>query len=495
MKKFVSVLLGLCLVGWGLSAPAPAQADDPGVTWPSQTRFNPRVTPYVFHVDYSGVDRLYASWGGAPMYPIAASGDVTAVFDRNAATTIKVYDCSSQGCSELAESPQLVVYRVPDLRVAFIRAVGPLVPMPVHITYGPSSAEEPMTLDWAVVAQPTASAPAIVSGSLQSPAHDVSVPLDDPSMTDGTYYVRVHAHGEFNDFGPLEVTKYRAFRYDRTPPETINIQQGGTKVYPKRDGYLDYHGVRVTFDEAVRPVAWDVLDRRGKVVQTLAVRNADAAVSQSTFWDGLVADEVVPGTYRLRLRATDIASMPVTVLFRPVEVRAERIRDLVWKKTFSAASTVIKAYVGKCSTLSRPSTHGWKGSLGYMSLNKCRDPRQGLAATLNGVYVPDLVLKQRGRFKSLTIGFYGGKGKGGTRPAEMQGIVHGPSGVISPYGPSYFGGGLGKHAMGVRAEDDGRFILRDRSGRPFVVWELGTANGVHYDVKTFTVTLRYRDLA
>lgn len=211
------------------------------------------------------------------------------------------------------------------------------------------------------------------------------------------------------------------------------------------------------------------------------VRTLESWIEPETAWhttfDGRGADgQPLPaGTYDLRLK--DAAGHVSTV---DIPVRVERLVTKTFTYSTSARTTTSARVVGVCSTLASPASRGWSGSLGYYANTRCgtTTPSASTVTTSHLQAVPAAV-----SYLDVQVTAYGGASLGhGSSTAVLA--YDGPA-ALAPRG---LGAPLGFYAAPrVPAKD----ALRTIGGRPFVAWKVGTNAGRRYDVKAFTVSVRY----
>jgi FlgD Ig-like domain len=278
---------------------------------------------------------------------------------------------------------------------------------------------------------------------------------------------------------------------DRTPPTLQITGVRNVTFFPADDGYKDV--VQVTYqvsDDSADPTLnrrVQISDSRGQVVLE---RSADVATpgSHSFPWDGRnAAGRLQPkGDYHLTFTVTDSSGNASTARSRAVTLSPKRIVTRTFRRTVGAAGSTVHRQVGRCSSLRKPSLHGWAGSLGYYSNTRCRSRSQAsVAATVNAVYVPRAF---RGRYGSLKVLVYGGAAR--TRPHSRAGLDYWNRKRRDWVGFSFMSSAVRSHSGKSIAA--GPIVNRNPGGRPSLAWGFLTAASDRFDVKTFTVVLRYQ---
>jgi hypothetical protein len=170
----------------------------------------------------------------------------------------------------------------------------------------------------------------------------------------------------------------------------------------------------------------------------------------------------------------------------PITVEHERFSALTWKRTFKASRVVSEKLVQKCSVLANPSTHKWKGSLGFLSQTKCRDPELSVVATLNGVYIPRL--HDMGWYQKLGVTMRGGSSVGAKGSYINAGLLDRKKDLIREN--KTFRGGVGAYRLAGRYAQP---YVRGLDDRPYILWQSGLTAGSRWDIKSWTIALTYVD--
>jgi hypothetical protein len=201
-------------------------------------------------------------------------------------------------------------------------------------------------------------------------------------------------------------------------------------------------------------------------------------------WDGLTytsghAKSVPTGYYKLML--WDKVGNPIAAK-GVIKVDARRLVTKTWTKTVSASGSVEDQYVGRCSTLKRP-VRGWTGSLGYYANTKCGTDTSAasLVSTLHAVTLPNV----GGAYSSVRVSMYGGSAS--ARPGS-RGVIRYLTNSGKWTSETTVTSTMGHHS-GLQRVATG-MVYSDRS----FAWGFYTAYGHRYDVKNFTVVVRYHAL-
>lgn len=472
--KPLALVAALCLA---LLVPtAPASADDPGpvVTWPEVTAFNPDLTSYVFHVEYAGTDTLRAHWG-QDVQEIPSSGDVEMVFPTDDVGAVRIERCPAGGtCTNVSISPLLSVFRAHQFGLVRTGAAGPakdnhagLYVWPVgigtdvswHLT-DPAGTEVSSGSDFVIPADDG-------SASIQ-----YDVPAGGPS---GNYELAIDVASDSSTYGHLEGHVTRSVAVDtQAPTGTLNLS--APKIFPEPDGYQD------TIDLVGR--WYGASSSKLQIVSSSGSVVAQWPGNKRLNWEGKDqhGDRLPGGSYTARLVGEDLVGN-VAQVSRPLVISDRRLVDRTWTKTFSATNTISSTWVGACSTLHKPASHGWAGSFGLYSQTKCTRPAQSPVVVYSGVWLPHSTGDSYG---NVSISMYGGTSRGSSSAYVVLGLRRASDESFQDR--AQFAGGMGWHRMpSINATP----YVRYDEGRPFVIWQTGLSEGSHYDVKSYKVSVKY----
>jgi hypothetical protein len=475
-----------------------ATAAEPIVTFPALTRWNPADQDYVIRVDDAGGDGVLkvARLGTEPMVEIPHEGDVAIEFPNDGPTAVVVYRCATTAdtyCSQVARSPSLYPYRsiyVSALwdTVGPVDAFGGPERLPVQFSVWPSDETPPteFELTWSLVA--AGSPTPLAEGKLTLKDSDYFTLAVPDGLANGvSYYLRQDVSATVTDYGPLTGSRVQAVRYDDQAP-AVPVTITRQDWYPENDGYLDDNEVRAKLTERVFRRGYEVLDATGKVV---------ASAVQNDLYDGTkilkygIPGKIPAGRYRVRLFGVDLAGNRGVGYSPWFTKHDEKIQDVRWRHRFRAGATMVDKLVGRCSTLAKPGTHGWKGSIGLLSQTRCRVPSQSVVATLHVLPLPRTT--KAARFRGpVEVRLYGGAARGARRP-YLVGFLIDVDGKIPPYGRHVLPGKVGRHVIGS-ARSARKVIHVDAKGRAYLLAQIGLTAGSRYDVADFRVDITYKDL-
>jgi hypothetical protein len=244
---------------------------------------------------------------------------------------------------------------------------------------------------------------------------------------------------------------------------------------------------------STRPAALRLRNSKGVVVKTVAARNPCATSTQTTCQPWALAVDrwgdsnnwMKPGTYTAELRMPDSYGR---MMLKPLgKVEFQELRDVTMTVSAVATSAAVEvgSLVGRCSSVRRPGVHGWKGSLGLMSLSRCRN-RSGYRDVVRQTF--QLRLPQVRNYESTVFvapSLYTG--------APHQAELGTTSGRIPALGNAWqrgisFGGGVSWKPVGAVSLPDRRFDARRR----VVQVRAAVANGAHYDIGRVLLRVAYR---
>jgi hypothetical protein len=189
------------------------------------------------------------------------------------------------------------------------------------------------------------------------------------------------------------------------------------------------------------------------------------------------AGQLVPsGTYTLTL-ADKYGNAGTATTTVKVDLRKRVLKTFT--RTVTARSSLAGSYVGRCSTLRKPSARGWSGSLGFYANTRCKT-KTWKASAVSTVHA--LRLPTSDKDVEVTVSAYGAVAR--NHRATYAAIrVHNSQGLwaVEHRMPA----GLGFHDLRLGRAD--QYIEKGR----WFVWGFLTYAGGGYDVGKFRVTLRY----
>ncbi len=257
------------------------------------------------------------------------------------------------------------------------------------------------------------------------------------------------------------------------PPDVTAITSSNATIYPnirtaKRPGTTTITVVSNTDDVSSLEIR-DAADT--------PVRTFDLSASDTVAWGGRdAAGNLVPaGTYTLvAFNGTEAATVTGTVT-----VSLQRLVRKTYTVRVLPTSQYWK-YVGKCSTLRKPSRRGWAGSYGYYANTRCATQTWDASAviTVHLVRVP-----RAERYVDARVDTYGGAAK--AKPRSRGGIEYwnepGQKWTAFRYTASNVGWHNGATAGATGLVD----------GERYLAWRYMAAYKSQYDVAKFRITVHY----
>lgn len=469
----------------------PTDVAPSSVTWSQDLTVGPN-QPITANTSDAGGGRLVAPWvptgGTASEYADALnrSGQTT----MTSTDGIGQYDvrrCSTEG-RRCVSYPALAspAYHV---RTVLPLAAAPIVPVSnanptttVTLTTSSGLTGADYDVTWAVAVdwQPTTvsgsrpSTPLPSSGTIQFPVDGSQLPDLWYYRVVGTVRIRVPGYGEYiQQIG--SAAGGTMFRVDRVNAVT-SIKPRVSLIWPNirhtdRPGSTRIDVVQSDHNEQNHIV----ITRNGTVVRTLPEMTGS---TPNVTWDGRddAGNAVPTGTYTLGARdiAGNVGSVTATV-----KVDARRRVLKTYTRTVTPRASLLEAYVGRCSTLRRPSARGWSGSLGFYAGTKCgtRTWKASAVSTMHGIRLP-----ASDKDVQLTVKIYGGAAR--SKPRSLAWIRYLNTG--GRWGNDH----LQNAKLTTHVSDYVDTKLYVQKNRAFI-WGFYTAGGYRYDVGKYTVVLRY----
>ena len=259
-----------------------------------------------------------------------------------------------------------------------------------------------------------------------------------------------------------------------TPPDVTAITVSKATIYPAINT-ANRPGTTTITAETSDPSAVEFLDvfNGGDV----RVKRFVVSGSPTVEWGGL-DDSALPvpaGTYTIRALNSGEEMSPTVgtvVVSRQHLIRKTLIR------TIAAARYVFK-YVGKCSTLRKPSKRGWAGSLGYYANTKCKTQTWNASRVIT---LHQTRLPAAERYVDVRVDTYGGAAKAKPRSRALVEYFQNDATLTAA---KFIASKVGWHNGLTR----GGAAFVDGSG--WLAWRLSAAFKSQYDVKQFRVVAHY----
>lgn len=463
------------------------------VTWSDDTTLGPGQQVSVTTVDGGG-GRLVATWVG--------TGTTGSRALTGGTQTLSVSDGTGHYVVKRCFSPTVL-----DRCVSYPELTSPTYTIKtefgVTVTIPPTLADAPATtididttaqgtydITWQILRNGTAlpTPGGTVTGQPlgeQGELSRIEIPAGD--LADGVYEFEATITAHESDFGSYTTERTILFRVNRLAPVvsaiTLNTRgkyQGYPAIYPNAGSpnHSRYVVINPTTSDTLPALKVAIHNAQGALVRTWMLQ------TNVPWWGTDQAGKQLPsGVYTISLRDTDgLVSSTTGKVYVESRTRVTK----TWTRTVTARSSLVDQYVGRCSTLRKPSARGWTGSLGYYANTKCRRDtwRASAVSTMHGVRVPaaDQVI-------ALRVDVYGGAAR--TRPKSIAGFrLFGTNEkwrawtVLKPY----LGSHLGDKRQGLTYARG--LVFPDR----WFYWGMATAAGDRYDVKTFKISMTYNVL-
>jgi hypothetical protein len=294
--------------------------------------------------------------------------------------------------------------------------------------------------------------------------------VDLTGLTVGDWFVRVGLTGT-TDTGTSDKAA-GSFSVGGVAQHVVVTKASGT-FYPVKDGYLDGAVVKTTANFTF---------------SEMVVRNAGNQIIAHPYsleWRGnnLHGDLAPEGVYTLELVAHKGSDYESHYDAGTVMLSHKRLVTKTFRKVVTPAGSLVgKPYVGRCSTLKRPSDRGWAGSFGLYTATKCKGTfKTTVIGTDHAMRMPRAI-----RYKRLRISTYGGAAR--SQPGSYLFFDQFSTARTWGKDDTRLGYGLAWHAGPVKAASE--YVFDDR----WIYWGVYTYLGARYDLKTFKVVLTYQVL-
>lgn len=280
---------------------------------------------------------------------------------------------------------------------------------------------------------------------------------------------------------------------DDTVPSLTVHDVSWQQVFPARDGYRDATRIGFTVSDAVdaavdvRVVVTDDADQ--PVGETL-LAGVPTGVATELDWRGtdFRGGRLGAGNYTLTFSATDAAGNTSGPAARTITVDEGRLVTRTYKVSGTAQQSLVERDVRRCGTL-KNKVRGWRGSFGYYANGRCSaSGAPSVAATVNGAYVPEAFRDgDRAYYKNIVVKTFGGNAR--QRPGAKGTLQYWNYADQEWFAAKTMSSRVTTHAGQSKAANP---MVVTGEDRPYVIWSMLTANGHWYDVKKFSVVLKYQ---
>jgi flagellar hook assembly protein FlgD len=295
---------------------------------------------------------------------------------------------------------------------------------------------------------------------------------DGQVVADGTFTVQVSTMD-----GDLQGLASRAVAVDRTSPVVSGVHSSSDRVLPVDDGYLDTVAVSGTTREPLGRLQLQIATRSGAVVRTIGA-GAKPAGPVASGWNGRRAGgQLVPGTYRVRFVAEDLAGNRSRSKARTVTVSSQRLVRKSGSTTVTARGSLQQSFEDPCSQVFRRTTGKHDDWISYAASSICTSG-DAYAAGDHQVRLPEAI-----RYGTVRVSAYGGRGD--PRYRDSAKIVYYDSLQNLSDHSVRLGPSIGTH--GGKPVKATPLLIRSRVLR----WMTITTGVAWYDVRSYRIDFTY----
>lgn len=310
-----------------------------------------------------------------------------------------------------------------------------------------------------------------------------TIPLTTTGLADGAYAVNgtvTVTDGDGDATAALDAAGTVWLVIDRVGPVVTSIDPYVQTIRPGSTTDANTFTLITAYGDAQLDDDFVIFGPGGDQVG-VPLTDVSPGTSWTTTWDGHGSGGVLlpRGLYTFKLR-DELGNLSGTV----AQVRLQRLVSKTFTKTVTATGSRIDTYVGRCSSLKVPSSHGWSGSIGYYANTRCRSTADADTVVLTR---HRMVVPSAAKYVDVRVKAYSGHSKG--YAGDIGVLVYENAANSDAAAVERLGATLGTHAGPLVTASK---VLRSVSGRKFVYWNAGTASFNHYDVKTFTVVVHYK---
>lgn len=298
-----------------------------------------------------------------------------------------------------------------------------------------------------------------------------------------TYQISIESTGDPDS--TCSAVEPKEFTVDNTPTVITSVAARYTTFYPARDRYRDSIKLRFGFHDPVDGHSVKLVHRStGRVIRVVDLVT-NGSKSAYFVWNGRTkSGQLAPaGRYQLVVRSEDALGNRRTQALNArtfgITLSHKKLVAKTWRRTVSAQRSVFRDDSGRCSVLRKPGVRRWAGSVGYYSQQRCKGAgmRSRMAAAVHRTRLPAAP-----RYGTVQISVYGGEARRRTGHRASFGYFLRDGSVSKANVLGYV---VGNHAT-TRRRATG---LMDSKRQ--VHWSVATGYGQKYDVRSFTVRLKY----
>lgn len=295
----------------------------------------------------------------------------------------------------------------------------------------------------------------------------------------GTITVTDPDYGSFSDVA----LSSDAFGIDRSGPALTSITASPTTIYPLINTTKRPGSTKFTLNGAGVPAITSAKlykNSTGAFIRNLNITPV-SSTKATVAWSGKLLDGKAAPAGLYKLYVYDAEGNKSAAIGR-VTVSDLRLVLKTWTRTVTASGSLVDSFVGRCSSLRRPSSRGWFGSLGFYANVRC-DTQTWNASAVSTVHSVDLPSAEQ--YLDLHVNTYGAAAT--SRP-QSRGMIRYLTTSGNWTAETMLTRYLGNHIGPTRSATG--LVFSDRS----FGWGFATAYRDRYDVKKFTVVLHYKVL-
>jgi hypothetical protein len=364
---------------------------DPDITWPADDTVGAgdAYTPTV--ADPNGGGSLVAVYQGQRTL-LDPGNPVILPLTAEGASSISVLRCSSLApnvCRPTGLTHPVEVNRV-------LAAYGHSTPSNFNADVAPltlafevqEGLTQSFTFDWQVTTWAGVDVPE-VGGVVDNLTPDgngrMATPVDVSALPDGQYRILGRLSYSDSSFGEVgRGLTMGSFTIDRVAPKLGSAAFSSPSLYPYKDGFLDNVSLEIRGADGNTTVRVRVTDQDAVLVRSMskAVQGQRADFT----WDGTDGSgQTLPaGTYTMNAYSLDAAGNTSAPATWTVTVVRQRLSWTRFVHTYTASETLTQVHVGTCSSVVKPSSYRWKGSIELQSESKCN--RSGAPAVAESIH-------------------------------------------------------------------------------------------------------------
>jgi hypothetical protein len=255
------------------------------------------------------------------------------------------------------------------------------------------------------------------------------------------------------------------------------VHASSPRVLPVDDDYLDTVAVSGSTPGALGRLQLEIATRGGTVVRSIGAGSKPAG-PVAIGWNGRRAGgQLVPGTYRVRFVAEDLAGNRSRSKARTITVSSQRLVLRQGSTTVTARGSMQQSFEDPCSQVFRRTTGKHRDWVSYAASSICTSG-DAYAAADHQVRLPEAI-----RYGTVRVSAYGGRGD--PRYRDSAKVVYYDSLQNLSDHTVRLGPSIGSH--GGKAVKATPLLIRSRVLR----WMTITTGVAWYDVRSYRVDFTY----